>query len=249
MTCVHFLQVICRSYFRQFVCDRAYAEIVSQSLLGSTYAKAFGCVGIQHLKTDSTITFSFDFMLSSRRRCPHVISFVAFVYSSHFRISGVAVELHHGVSDDCQSWRQKLPQAVPLNLDIWSHTFAFAVHEFLPHVSHAFYFSCYLLGSHSSCLNDLFQLISEHTHSFQILQATLDPSTFTLDTRHSTIDNILGSHQTYYIQHFPLSTLHFTLYTARPTCYTLRRITFALHTFASMSHFSLHTLSVFSVLS
>ena len=64
MTCVHFLQVICRSYFRQFVCDRAYAEIVSQSLLGSTYAKAFGCVGIQHLKTDSTITFSFDFMLS-----------------------------------------------------------------------------------------------------------------------------------------------------------------------------------------
>ena len=123
-----------------------------------------------------------------------------------------------------------MPQAVPLNLDIWSHTFAFAVHEFLPHVSHAFYFSCYLLGSHSSCLNDLFQLISEHTHSFQILQATLDPSTFTLDTRHSTIDNILGSHQTYYIQHFPLSTLHFTLYTARPTCYTLRRITFALHT-------------------
>ena len=156
-----------------------------------------------------------SFFPNSGRRCPHIISSPVVVPSCHFRITGVAVELHHGVSEQCQSWRQKSGTSGPTQF----FTF-WATH--LP-LRSMLCFHMYLLHLtlHVTCLTIILLVwfvcmlcifISEHTPNFQTLQRTLATPPFTLYTWHSTLD-VLGSTRHTYTQHFPLSlyTPHFTL--------------------------------------
>ena len=66
-------------------------------------------VGSYVVHTDSTITLFLvsSYFPKSWRRCPHIISPSVVVYPFHFRITGVAVEKRCGVSEKCQSSRQK----------------------------------------------------------------------------------------------------------------------------------------------
>ena len=125
---------------------------------------------------------------NSWRRCPHIISSLVVVSSSHFRSSGAAVELHHGGSEHAKLGDKKCYKRSRSVLYILSHTLALAVYAVLPPASLASYASSYLLDNQSSCLH----VVSLHFRTYSYLRPSklynprliLHPLHFRLGTPH-----------------------------------------------------------------